>query len=356
MPDSTEQKLDWKTLKASHIYREEIRIEKRDPNQLLQGFWDDRMISSHKPDEKSETDPRDGSKILYAANRAKRPHDKSPGKPSRGEREKSRSQECPICNGKSTELLELVPLTEGFTFINRNLFPVLFPFSDETSPRGGHFIQWSSNIHHLDWHNMPLEDRYVLTCRLAALEKRLLDLDQGDVLIIKNRGRAVGGSLEHGHQQIGLSSVEPLSRILDDRFIDRYGSSFGAWMAQHNPQELTVKEYKTGILVVPYFMKRPYNLLYIPFRQKSSHLHQLEERERYDLSEAIGDALKAFHTIMPRLGKEISYNVLWHTGSREGQYVEFLPHTQETGGFEQLGLWICQADPKESTEDLKRSI
>lgn len=36
--------------------------------------------------------------------------------------------------------------------------------------------------------------------------------------------------------------------------------------------------------------------------------------------------------------------------------VEFLPFTQKTGGFEQLGLWVCQGNAHDSAATLRQMM
>jgi hypothetical protein len=60
--------------------------------------------------------------------------------------------------------------------------------------------------------------------------------------------------------------------------------------------------------------------------------------------------------MLPKMGREVAYNVLVHTGPGTGIYLEFLPFTQETGGFEQLGLWVCQGDPETAAEILRNNF
>jgi hypothetical protein len=86
------------------------------------------------------------------------------------------------------------------------------------------------------------------------------------------------------------------------------------------------------------------------------HLHDLDGAEIGDLARGWYDAIRAIHEIMPRLDREIAYNVVAHTGPGAGIYFEFLPYTQETGGFEHLGLSVCQADRGEVAEDLRSII
>jgi hypothetical protein len=51
---------------------------------------------------------------------------------------------------------------------------------------------------------------------------------------------------------------------------------------------------------------------------------------------------------MPSIGREIAHNVITNNGLGVGLYFEFLSYTQEIGGFEQLGLFVCQGNPNNS--------
>ena len=87
---------------------------------------------------------------------------------------------------------------------------------------GLHFLQWTSSQHDQDWHTLSLDDGLIVLQRLAALEQKLLYESEelmppsempprkpthGFVSIIKNYGQLAGGSLAHGHQQIGYSNI-----------------------------------------------------------------------------------------------------------------------------------------------------
>ena len=124
--------------------------------------------------------------------------------------------------------------------------------------------------------------------RLAALERKLLLDEQsgypvsgqtadgrqtrGYVLIIKNFGRLVGGSLAHGHQQIVYSSQKPPHFARNEQFEASRGEPFAAYMLRENPSELLVKDYGAAVLMVPYFMRRPYNTLLILKDTSKRHL------------------------------------------------------------------------------------
>jgi hypothetical protein len=68
------------------------------------------------------------------------------------------------------------------------------------------------------------------------------------------------------------------------------------------------------------------------------------------------EAARAFQELMPKMGKEYAYNALVHTGPGAGLYVEFLPYTQEDGGYEKLGLWVCQESPEGAADVLRKTI
>ena len=59
---------------------------------------------------------------------------------------------------------------------------------------------------------------------------------------------------------------------------------------------------------------------------------------------------------MPRLGRELAYNWIMHEGDIGGMYIELLPWTQEMGGYEQLGIYLCQGRPVTTVECYKELI
>jgi len=369
---------------------ENRHIEDLDIPRLFDLFRHDDDLPSYAPDAVCQIDPRDGALVLYNSKRAKRPHDnktergeETPQEPSIG------NVSCPVCSGHTTGIVDIAELSEGYTFINKNLFPVLFP-PQEVDPRwlveplypdpshhgrisyGMHFLQWSSSYHSRDWHNMPLEDRMVILERLAGLERKLLYNSEGYmppssqwrsqketsgfVSIIKNYGAPVGGSLQHGHQQISWSNIMPRSFYNNWRFFTRHRQFFSSYLLQTNPPELQLRDYGEAVLLVPYFMKRPYNMMLIMKDVGKQYLAELGKGEIEAAAEGIRDAIVLMMKIMPKIGKETAYNMLVHNGPGAGIYFEFLPYTQETGGFEHLGMWICQGTPESTTETLRNHI
>lgn len=361
-------------VQAGHI--ENLSVE-----DIFTLFRREKGLEDFLPDAAFETDPRDGSLIVYNTARSRRPHDHVLTEPPVDD-----GKPCPICQGKTTGVIDVAPLSQGRTFINKNLFPILRAI-EQVDPEyleqsnggrpsylrgvsyGLHFLQWTSSFHDRDWHNMPLADRIVVMERLAALEGKLLlesaglmprsdpgsltTPTYGYVSIIKNYGSLVGGSLQHGHQQIAFSNVMPRRLHNNWLFLEHEKEAFTAHLLRETPDELVVRDYETAVLLVPYFMRRPYDMMLVLKDYRRQHLFELSAEELSDTAEGWHDAIGLIRAIMPRIGKQLAYNVTTHNGPGAGLYFEFLPYTQETGGFEHLGLWVCQGNPTDAAERLR---
>ncbi|OQY20845.1 MAG: hypothetical protein B6I35_09845 [Anaerolineaceae bacterium 4572_32.2] len=335
-------------------------IEKLALSQIV-SLFEKEGTADFVPDGLCHVDPRDGQRIIYNSARARRPHDNQPLEPQRPSTERP----CIICQGQTTGVIDMADLSEGFTFINKNLFPILSPSTASDSPPpppatrayGLHFLQWTSSLHDKDWHNMPAADRVVVMERLAALERKLVSEAwrgrRGFVSIVKNYGRLVGSSLSHGHQQIIFSNVRP--RRFDDnlRFEKERGEHFAAYMLRQNPVELLVRDYGPAALLVPYFMRRPLDMMLLIKDTGKQYLHELDEAEIAAVAAGWHDAIRAILLLMPQMGRERAYNVVTHNGPGAGLYFEFLPYTQETGGIEHLGLFVCQESPQNAAERIR---
>ena len=387
--------LDERTLQT--ILQNE-RLEAMSCSDIEALFRAEEAMTPFLPDGEVRVDPRDGAVVVFNASRARRPHDNAEA-PSEPEEDGAAD---PVCRGQTTGVIDVASLSEGFTFINKNLYPAMYPFDPEgntaalqpgesdspdgpqaenagpSSPdapghaRGMHFLQWTSSYFDRDWYNMPQSDRLIAIRRLAALEGKLL-LDgsagypvsgttadgratHGYVLAIKNHGRLVGGSLAHGHQQILYSSRKPRHFERNERFEQKYGETFAEYMLRENPSELLVKDYGPAVLMVPYFMRRPYNALLILKDVRKQFLCELADDELAAFAGAWGEVTRAIMALMPAIGKPTAYNITVSNGPGAGLYCEFLPYTQETGGFEHLGLWVCQDEPGNVAPKLRNAI
>ncbi len=321
-----------------------------------------REIDEFLPDGVHRVDPRSGDRILYHSSRSLRPHDNVPEEVAA-----IPERRCVICQGATTGVIDVAELSEGFTFINKNLYPVLYPFEREGLASGLHLLQWTSSQHHKDWHNMGLADRVVVLERLAALEETLLsgahrfgstdrEGNTGAVVIIKNYGHLVGASLIHGHQQIAFSSVMPRHFEDNARFEQERGETFADYMLRETPPELVVADYGPAVLLVPAFMRRPYAMMLLIRRTSSRYLHHLDDGELAAVADGWHDGIRAIRTVMPRTGREIAYNVITNSGPGAGLYFEFLPYTQEVGGVEHLGLFVCQELPERAAATLREIV
>ena len=340
------------------------------------------QIREYIPDGLAQIDPRNGDRIIYNSARARRPHDNHPS--DDWKLYTAPGRECVICQGKTTGVIDVAALSDGFTFINKNLFPILYPTPGQgsypedsgdqylgtagTTASGLHFLQWTSSYHDLDWHNMPLQDRIVVLHRLATLERKLLlesggkmpvtnqgggkNQYHGYVSIIKNFGHLVGGSLSHGHQQIAFSNIMP-ARVNDHfSFFKQHDEPFSAYLLRENPEAYTIVDYGPARLLVPYFMRRPYDMFLVITDHNKSYLHELDSDEMVAVAKGWHDAILAMLLIMPQIGREPAYNVITNTGPGGGIYFEFLPYTQEIGGMEHLGLYLCQGNPADTTNQI----
>lgn len=353
-------------------------VSKTSFRELLKSISSDPSIAKNKPLRHFQIDPRNGDRIVYSETRAKRPHDTK-----KFEKEESTaSGECVVCEGKTTGVVDIISTSEGFTFINKNLFPVTYPFDDEPSRKdpfsrtgqqaiGSHFLQWPSNLHDKDLDNMALEDIFIVLRRLCILEKSLLHFEgsgmpishkladgshYGYIGVIKNVGRLVGGSLVHGHHQIVHTNIKPRKIRDDQHFKELQRCGFSQYLLEYNPAEYKVKEYQGGVVfLVPYFMKRPLDAILLLRDGSKDYLHHLDDKELYSLGEALRDVMAALKILMPSTGRELAYNWVMHEGDIGGMYVEILPWTQEIGGYEQLGIYLCQGHP-ESTANYYREL
>jgi galactose-1-phosphate uridylyltransferase len=236
---------------------------------------------------------------------------------------------------------------------------------------GLHLLQWTSSQHDRDWHNMAQCDRVVVMERLAALERMLLtgsdqlpavegaqDRPAGDsfVVIVKNYGHLVGGSRIHGHQQIAFTKIMPRHFRDNARFEREHGETFSSTVLRETPPGLVIRDYGPALLLVPLFMRRPYDMLLVVKDVNKRYLHDLGEQELEAIAEGWHDAIRAIREIMPRIGREVAYNVITSNGPGAGLYIEFLPYTQEIGGVEHLGLFVCQELPEQAAACLRDVI
>ncbi|MCK4450868.1 MAG: hypothetical protein KAX26_09780, partial [Anaerolineae bacterium] len=139
-------------------------------------------------------------------------------------------------------------------------------------------------------------------------------------------------------------------------FEQEHGETFSTYLIRENPADFLVRDYGSAVLLVPYFMRRPYDMMLLVKDASKKHLHELTEIEIEAVAEGWHDAIRAIRAIMPTIGRETAYNVVTHNGPGAGLYFEFLPYVQEIGGAEHLGLFICQGNPKSVTGQIREYL
>ncbi len=323
-----------------------------------------------RPSPSVKHDPRSGIRISYSEARRSRPlsREKAAEKggtavPEDGREAPEDGREalgCIVCEGRLTPVIDRAPLSEGETFINPNLFPLVYPFKENNGRNlGMHFLQWCSTLHDVDIHNMFPKDLEAVLRRLAVLEEFLLHGGaksfpesggghRGYAVIMKNRGFKVGGSVEHGHQQIAHVSHMPRSIAADSDFLEREGKTYAShirWAA--GAAGLTAAEYPGNVsAVIPPAMRRPLEAAIIPPDGGGEYLHHLEEEVLIGLARALREMTGALYLLMTSRNLTFDYNLAFHTGPLGLLYIEILPWTQPYGGFEHLGHFLCQEEPE----------
>ncbi len=384
----TVRRLDEKALFAQ---TENRRLEELGFEELTVLFENEKELYEYAPLPVHAVDPRNGETVLFCPARAHRPHD-------------NRSEDagrCPVCAGSTTRVIDTAPLARGaWTFINKNLYPIVLPRSRPldgdasaqppgparwTGPSAGlHFLQWLSTEHEAELHTMEPSDLDVIYERLAALEAFLLHrpscstesarlLEEvaagghedgrcgdrehaGHVCIIKNYGHLVGGSLSHGHFQIALSSTAPRKAKDDRAFREREGETFCSFMWRENPPSLTLAEGEWTKAVVPFFLRRPLDVMILTSPALGAErLHHMPRGARLEFAVMSARILRAVLKAMERRGRIPTYNLVFHNEETHF-YMEVLPYTQEMGGYEHLGLFVCQSEPHESAALLKECM
>lgn len=355
-------------------------ISKVSIQDILDSLLNEEDIRKFTPDGECRIDPRSGLRILYSEKRAKRPHDNKPADSPSVSRP---AIPCPVCEGNTTRIIDMHPLSQGFTFINKNLFPILYPegtpdkqfnflnpplTAEPASAYGFHFLQWPSNRHEMDFENMPAEDSRIVLERLSIFENKMLHSDingltstsayetpphSGFSGIIKNYGHLVGGSLSHGHIQIAFTNIMPRVIADDIHFRDSHSKTFIQFLASANPENLALEKRDHFTAAVPFCMKRPLQTI-IYYNGDEDYFHHIPHPHLDDCAVLLKKNIASVISIMEAIGREPAYNIIFHSGPGCEFYLEILPYTQETGGYEHLGLFVCQGSAR-STADMYRN-
>jgi galactose-1-phosphate uridylyltransferase len=302
-------------------------------------------------------DPRDDSVTIFCSARNKRPNGYVN---SNGEKQNTEAP-CPLCDEsiETTPIILSRKLRKGvYAFVNENLYPFLTPQGSRDMigdgiVRGAHFLIWPTTEHR-DIHEISYRDHVVSFELMADLESRLIESGLEHVQFIKNTGKVVGGSVEHGHYQAAGMNVFPMRIQNDVDFLEKSKESFVKYLSRENPKDFKLKDYGSVSLVVPYFMRRPFNAIIYPNDFSVNSLRDLGKEQRKDFARATSDIANVLSRLMPSIEKEFAYNFVFHTGPIGTMYIEVLPYTQGEGGFEKAGLSVCQSNPEIAVREYRQ--
>jgi len=331
----------------------------------------DERIKKNKPTH-AIRDPLTGKIIVYSTSRLKRPDNHG------------KSSECQICNGKTTSIV-LAGEDHPTPFINLNMFPYFHPnvtpLNEDDILIGGSFLEFLTT-EHKEIHQLSYEEHDSCFNLMKQFENNLgtkiiygIKEYPGHFSIFKNTGKKAGASLEHGHYQITFTNELSRSLSKDSGYYQIKRESIAEHMKNEaEKQNLIIKDYDSVQTIVPYFARTPLQAMIIP-KDNIERIADSDNRILNDLSRATIDLTRCLYHLMPGFGKELAYNIIFHTGSLNGalkdnsvfqtgspvgslgrMYLEFSPFTQIYAGLEKVGIDICQLDPKTSAKIYRNTI
>jgi UDPglucose--hexose-1-phosphate uridylyltransferase len=190
------------------------------------------------------------------------------------------------------------------------------------------------------------------------------------VLIFENRGVEVGVTLHHPHGQLYAFDLVP-PRLASERENARAAHGEGRCLFC----EIVEGEVRSGVRVlweserflaaVPFFARYPYEVHVYARRHGCASLLDFDEGDRRELAGLLRYVAAKYDAYCEGCESPMPYMMVCHQLHEENAgfhfHVEFYPVRRsptklkyaasvETGG----GLWLCDAYPERSVEDLRR--
>ncbi|MHC4845420.1 MAG: hypothetical protein ACYTCU_04570 [Planctomycetota bacterium] len=300
---------------------------------------------TYRPDALLGNDPRGPLPIAYSESRALR----------------MGVTGCVVCDSQTCPAADIAELPgDDLAWFTPNLYPITYPFEDGAPLRGVHLVHWSSLRHEGGLIGADAATAAALLRHLAAAEEFLLhhadetypdsgEGHRGHVGVIKNRGRGVGGSVEHDHQQILLSSApfpEPAQT-----------HGLPAALRADADEARTVDDIDgLATTLVPSFMRRPLGAFVVPAGEDAGWLHHMRPETLDACAFAIARLTLAVSVAMATTGGEPAWNLVCHTGPGCGPLFEMRAFTQPLGGYEHLGLYLCEERPETTAGRLREAL
>lgn len=271
---------------------------------------------------------------------------------------------CVVCDVQTCVAVDRQGRADGDeSWLTPNLYPILYPFEDprRNEAQGVHLVQWSARRHDGGLPGASRDTACAIFEQLARAESWLLHHaprsypstgmgHRGHVGLIKNRGRKVGGSVAHDHQQVLLGAL-PFAE-------PRRTKGLGDELMRRTPRSLMVENVDgLATTLVPSFMRRPLHAFVVPHAPTTvGWLHHLADDLRDALAVAVARLTAAVDDLMAEDGGEPAWNLVFHTGSGCDPLIELRPYTQPLGGFEHLGLYACEETPATSAARLRGAV
>lgn len=303
--------------------------------------------AAHAPQPSVVFDPRSGLPVVYS--------------PARAQRLGTPDHVCVVCDERTCPAVDVIDLPRGDqAWLTPNLYPITYPFDAHCDASGVHLVHWSSLHHDKGLPGADATTAAALLGQLAEAERFLLheapdsypesgEGHRGHVGVIKNRGRRVGGSVEHDHQQIMLMAVPPSEPPLTVELAPR--------LLHDTPAALVVERvHGLCTTLVPAFMARPLQAFIVPHGPPVGWLHHLSPDVLAAVALAAARLCSALDVLMVRAFGEPAWNLIAHTGAGCGPLLEMRPFTQPLGGYEHLGLFLCEESPAASAERLRTAL
>ena len=320
--------------------------------------------------------------VVIATGRSRRPKE---FKKTKKKTEIVPEEGCPFCEISTQEKPTLIlnkgkkvnakKIPEKWTTVSiPNKYPALIPYKDLEERKEGEFYQ---RMNAVGFHEVVVtRDHFKSLGQFKTSEvkelfevyhQRYLDLMDKDfvnfVFIFHNHGPEAGASIFHPHSQIittPLVDVDLKRALL--RSEEYYKKTGDCIYCQMNEWERKAKkrivfENKGFIVVCPFASKSAFQMIVSP-KFHSPYFEQITEKEKQQLAEAFGAALRKLHKGLD----DPAYNFYLHTAPCDGKkyphyhwHWTILPKTAIWAGFE-LGaeMEISVIEPEKAAAYLRK--
>jgi galactose-1-phosphate uridylyltransferase len=269
---------------------------------------------------------------------------------------------CVVCDEQTCPVVDQIELPcDDIAWFTPNLYPITYPHQQPgAESRGVHLVHWSSLRHSGGLIGSSRATASAILQHLARAEEFLLhnapsdfpdrgEGHRGHVAIVKNRGRLVGGSVPHDHQQIMLSAALPAEPPRIKGLAQR--------LLTETPEALIVECVDdAATTLVPPFMRRPLQTFIVPNTSEVGWIHHMEPRVLEAMAVALARLTASTDAVMTEQLKEPAWNLILHTGPGLVPLIEMRPFTQALGGYEHLGLYLCEELPATSAGRLRDAM